>query len=363
MPIAPDSRMTGITVPCRETGEGSRKCSSPLPSFPRQIAEACLAQMRGLRPARLPRRIALGKPDAARRTASISGRKRCRSRRGGRAGREFQRRRLPLLRRRAGGAPCRRARMDGQDVDGAEALAERSEKNVEPVGAEDDGEAPAGLEDRRRRRDPLLEPPLAEDMGVGRAPSGEALPAALVERRIHQHLVAGRRPRMASRSTISASTIVTRLAKAIGDDGERLAGAPPRRGSRSTSRPRCSGARTAAQKPATPAPAPRSTSARRSVDRGRQQHRLQSGACGRPRLTASTRPPRKPSTVKRDRYLLRCGAHAHRLGFRLEVRQPMPASSRSLRAARAHRRRRARAAAGCRASPRSRSCSGRPPGP
>ena len=69
------------------------------------------------------------------------------------------------------------------------------------------------------------------------------------------------------------------------------------------------------------------------IDRAAEQHRLQPGAVAGPRLHASTRPPRKPSTVKRDvSFDVVLMSWFAVLGFGLTSSAPMPASSRSLRA-------------------------------
>ena len=143
--------------------------------------------------ARLPRRMRLGKPDAAAKERLYLGQE-------GAAGgavedeRGEQLQPGPAVLDRGNEQAVRgrlRARMDGQDVEGAEALAERGEEDVEPVGAEDDGEAPAAASGSPTPPRPT--PPARPRRGHGRPRARIVRRGAgrggLVEGRVDQDLV------------------------------------------------------------------------------------------------------------------------------------------------------------------------------
>ena len=184
-----------------------------------------------------------------------------------------------LLGRAAGPAGCRRRRSAAP----AAASSVRS-----PSARKITVDVAAGLQHRGGGAEPGIEAAGAEHMGAGARRRRRARAAGrVVEGRVDEHVSARSRPTPArSRSASGAAMSAATMRDAAGEGGIRRARPAPRArrrsasGSRSTSTTCAPLQRAAAQNPATPTPAPRSTTvpAMRGIERGGEEHGLEAGA-------------------------------------------------------------------------------------
>ena len=142
-----------------------------------------------------------------------------------------------------------------------------AKQRLQPIGAEDDNDAALGLQDRGGGAEPWVEARAGEDMGRGaRGASGETCLPPVVERRVHDDSIGEGAAEAGGGALGFRRRRCLRQRWIRGARKTRWQAAPARRGRRRwlprrarPERPRAAAQRAAMAMPATPTPAPRST--------------------------------------------------------------------------------------------------------